>query len=144
MAQAFSSAGGIQRVSSSDETLVSVFYRANEIEQDSVVLIHTAPTEPQGIRDVITFATFVSRGTPAALRTWEISLFVLPAAGSVIVAAQGELDDLGHQWRPFSKEHPYPLLPGDQLKIYCTEQGGTSDPLPIDVYIGGIRHIPAA
>ena len=65
MAQVFAPVGGIQRVSSQDASLVKVFYRANTVAQ-STTTIHTVPTDPQGTRDLVTFATFVARATGAA------------------------------------------------------------------------------
>lgn len=140
MARTFSPSGAIQRVSNQDATLIKVFYRAKAVAQSGYTTLHTVPLDPPGCRDLITFSSFVARATGA--NPYILFAAVYPYTGSVVLAGQGRLVADGYQWRPFSRDTPLVLSPGDSLRVIGTEAGSAGNPLAIDVYIGGTRYIP--
>lgn len=138
MAQVFTPTSRIQRVSEQDASIAEVFYQANTVAQ-TLTILHTVPTEPQGCRDLITFATFVARATGAA--PYYLLLIVNSTKFGPISVAQGALIADGEQWRPFRRDFALPLEPGDTLKLLADELGTSTD-LDVDVYIGGMRYRP--
>lgn len=140
VAQIFKPASQIQRVSNQQEAFVKVFYGESGISS-TLTTIHTVPTEPQGCRDVVTFATFYVASNIDL--PFSVTIFVESrSTGLAYEIAQANLLALNDQWRPFSPGFGLPLGPGDKLQIIGSGAGAPSS-ISVDVYIGGIEYRPA-
>ena len=141
MAQIFRQAteGAVQRVSSKQEANTRVFVAQDGISS-TITTVHTAPTAPQGCRDLITFVEFYAANDGVTTPCYAYLYVKGRDTGDVYKIAQGRMLVPFETFRPIKPSCPLPLEPGDELQIAAV---GGVNPASLTVYIGGIEYRPA-